>query len=143
MRDFLNFEMFQSGATLTHTIWTIQHRTRKDILYEFSIPNRGLSFPNLFKEVVKKFAAKYISKSRRPMTAAQKNYYDKLVEFFKAEGRAPSYDEQCIFLNVSSKGTPHYYAKKLEESGWVWIDQQMVIPFDIAEPDVEEDANVR
>jgi hypothetical protein len=140
MRDFLNFEIVEVADAWHSIKWVLRHKTREGLSVEFETGNTisAVEFPEIVKGMLRRYSDKYNSMARKPMTAAQKNYYDKLVEFHKMEGRAPSYDEQCLMLGVKSKGTPHHYAKTLVEAGWVWIDGRMVIPFDIAEPEIQD-----
>lgn len=140
MRDFVNFEIMATETSAHETRFVIRHKNRDGLSVEFSVPNdlEPEMLPSIITVAMKRYSQKYSDKSRKPMTGGQKHYYDKLVEFHKMEGRAPTYDEQCYMLGVKSKGTPHHYAKKLADSGWVWIDGRMVIPYDIAEPDMED-----
>ncbi len=139
MRDFLNFDIVsqRSGGKIHHTL---KHNKRDGAIISFETPRMldTADIGALFKRVVRAYAAKYREKTLKTLTQAQKSFYDKIVQFHKDEGRAPTYDEQCIIMGVSSKGTPHYYVQKLEKMGWVWIDDKgMVIPIDIAAPDME------
>lgn len=140
MRDFLNFELTEQGFSQSTVLWAIKHKTRDRLVVEFTTPTEisAVHFKAVFIGALMKYAQKYGELARSPMTAAQKAYYDKLVEFHRMEGRAPSYEEQCYMLGVKSKGTPHHYAKTLEKAGWVWIDGRSVIPYEIAEPSIEE-----
>jgi hypothetical protein len=140
MRDLLNIQIVLLGLTRSTALWEIRHKTREGLRVEFEAPNpiEEDKFKEVFENAVKKYSEKYSSMSQKSMTAPQKNYYDKLVEFHKMEGRAPSYEEQCLMLNVRSKGTPHHYAKALERGGHVWFDGRSVIPFEIAEPNLED-----
>lgn len=141
MRDFLNFEIVPAGISAETTAWVMRHKTREDLFVEFTTPNDIAAeiLPSIIVGVMKRYADKYNAIARKAMTPAQKNYYDKLVEFHKMEGRAPSYEEQCLMLGVKSKGTPHHYAKALEKAGWVWFDGRSVIPYEIAEPTLEDE----
>lgn len=143
MRDFLNYDIVLEGVSRHTLSWVIKHKTRDRLFVEFTTPSEitAVDFKSIVTGMFKKYAEKYTALARKPMTAAQKNYYDKLVEFHRMEGRAPSYEEQCLMLGVKSKGTPHHYAKVLAQAGWVWIDGRSVIPYDIAEPGIEDDAN--
>ncbi len=143
MRDFINFEIVQAGVTRDTMVWSLRHKKREDLVVEFETPNPiGADlFPSIISAALRKYSEKYNAMVRKSMTAAQKNYYDKLVEFHRQEGRAPSYEEQCLMLNVKSKGTPHHYAKALERAGWVWFDGRSVVPYEIAEPDIQDEAH--
>lgn len=142
MRDFLDFEISAAGMNQTSTLWVIRHNKR-DIAVEFTTPNRITTsdFPSVVADALRAYSEAYNAAVRKSMTPAQKNYYDKLVEFHRMEGRAPSYEEQCFMLGVKSKGTPHHYAKALERAGWVWFDGRAVIPYEIAEPHLDEAEN--
>jgi hypothetical protein len=141
MRDFINFELIQIGVNPTTTLWLLRHKKREGLQIEFTTPSELTAdlLPSIFNGALKKYSDKYNSLARKSMTAPQKNYYDKLVEFHQMEGRAPSYEEQCLMLNVKSKGTPHHYAKALERAGWVWFDGRSVIPYEIAEPEIQDE----
>lgn len=140
MRDLINIKIVLAGLNRTTALWQIRHRTREGLVVEFEAPNPidEDKFAKVVEDALKAYSEKYSSMSQKSMTAPQKNYYDKLVEFHKMEGRAPSYEEQCLMLNVKSKGTPHHYAKALERAGWVWFDGRSVIPYEIAEPNIQD-----
>lgn len=140
MKDFLNFDIERREEN-GHSVFTLRHRTRENISVQFITESfvNAVYLPKLIIDLIRAYAKKYRLQSREAMTAAQKNFYDKLVEFHRNQGRPPTYDEQCVFLGVVSKGTPHYYVKKLVEAGWIWIDDNgMVIPCDIASPEMDD-----
>lgn len=141
MKDFLNFEITIGQLEEGRVSFTLRHRTREDVFVEFSTAEllEARHIPAMISSLIRSYARKYREKSRQAMTASQKNFYDKLVDFHEQQGRPPTYDEQCVFLGVVSKGTPHYYVKKLIEAGWIWVDDKgMVIPCDIASPEMDE-----
>lgn len=135
MRDFTQFDIIAKSTDDNKVRFTMRHKRREAVAVDFTTGAtlNALHLPALIAGVIKSYLRKYRAASRKAMTRYQKNFYDKLVEFHRTEGRAPTYEEQCVFLGVSSKGTPHYYVKKLEELGWVWVDNDgMAIPIDIA-----------
>lgn len=142
MRDFINVDIKLEGVEGNTALWRMSHKVR-DLHVSFRAPASISTdtFASLVMAILKRYSEKYSSVTRRPMTPQQKNYYDKLVEFHQMEGRAPSYEEQCLMLGVRSKGTPHHYAKVLEQAGWVWFDGRAVIPYEIAEPNIEDEKN--
>lgn len=140
MRDLLDFDIVSQKVAPGKIQHTIKHNKREGALVEF-YTGLSLSAADVgatFKKAFRAYADKYREKTLKSMTKGQRAFYDKLIEFHRNEGRAPSYDEQCVIMGCSSKGTPHYYVKKLIELGWIWTDKDgMVIPIDIASPDME------
>lgn len=140
MRDLLDFDIVSQKISISRVLHTLKHNKRDGALVEFEtgISVSAADIGILFKRAFRSYADKYREKTLKSMTKGQRSFYDKLIEFHKNEGRAPSYEEQCVIMGCSSKGTPHYYVKKLVELGWIWIDRDgMVIPIDIASPDME------
>lgn len=141
MKDFMDMEASAERLDSATVLHTLRHRTKKNILVEFKSGNQvqAESMGAFIIKALRAYSKRYREKTLKSMTPGQRAFYDKLIEFHKMEGRAPSYEEQCVIMGCSSKGTPHYYVKKLVELGWVWLDEDgMVIPIDIAPPDMED-----
>jgi hypothetical protein len=140
MKDFLNFDIIAERVDPAHVRFTLKHRIKEGLSLEFitgnAIDNQFL--PKLFADILKGWAKKYRLASRGHMTAGQKMFYDKLMDFHRNYNRAPSYDEMCVFMGFQSKGTPFFYVRKLIELGWCWKDDKgLVIPIDIAPADID------
>lgn len=140
MKDFLNFEITskQEGASVRHTL---RHKKRDNLSTSFTTTGntRPEHIPGLIQGVMKAWVHKYMKSTRKSLSAKQKKYYDAVVWFYKEEGRAPSYEEQCDLMAFKSKGTAWYYAQRLIEMGWFWTDEDgRIIPIDIAAPDMTE-----
>lgn len=140
MKDFLNFDIQsrQEGSSVRHTL---RHKKRDNLHVSFL--TTGNTKPEhiaaLFRDIMKAWTMKYMKVTRRSLSPKQKAYYDAVVWFHKEEGRAPSYEEQCDLMSWRSKGTAHYFAKRLISMGWFWTDEDgRIIPVDIAAPDMTE-----
>lgn len=140
MKDFLNFEITAQpdGTRVRHIM---RHKKKDGIIIEFTtdLLTKASDIERLIKNTLKSWAAKYSSKTRRPLTPKQKVFYYKLCDFYKTDGRPPTYEEMLSFGPYVSKGTPHAFVKKLSEKGWVWADEDgLVIPMDVAAPEMTE-----
>lgn len=143
MRDFLDFTLTPERIGPNKMRYLLCHNKRSGIELEFQHVSGALSPDQVcgfFKHMLAAYAKRYRERTRQSLTKKQQVFYDKVVEFHHMEGRAPTYDEMCIIMGYSSKGTPCHYVNKLADLGWLWIDDEgMVIPLDIATPEMETD----
>lgn len=137
MKDLLDFDITSRPGAASRWSYRFIHRKR-DIMVEFECRAQPApaDIPVILKDAFKVWIHAYTAASRKAMSPTQRTFYDGLVWFYKQEGRPPSYEEMAEQLGKKSKGTPHYYIRKLVELGWVWKDEKgRIIPCDIALPE--------
>ena len=59
------------------------------------------------------------TKNKLGLTPKQKIVYDIIVDFIKANGYSPSYEELKQLINSNSKSHVHRFVHKLKTRGWI------------------------
>jgi len=59
------------------------------------------------------------TKNKLGLTPKQKIVYDIIVDFIKANGYSPSYEELKQLINSNSKSHVHRFVHQLKTRGWI------------------------
>lgn len=140
MKDLLNFDITTEEGDGVKFIHTIRHKKRP-IALTFSTGTKVSNdhIPDLFKKVMRAWVYKYLKSIRRPLTEPQAKIYKMICEFYKQEGRPPSYDDIRSIMGYKSRGSAWVTAQRIIDRGWLWVDENgHLVPIELAAPDMTE-----
>lgn len=135
MKDFMNFEIVPISRSRQEVILELRHKKKNDIKLKFRV-SPALSvdeIASLMKHAFRRYAEIYGAKTREALTDTERVLYEQIVRFYREEGRAPTYQEQCYMLGLRSRGATWNTCSRLVSKGWAWKDEKgSIVPVDVA-----------
>ncbi len=147
MSDFLDFTVKIEPQSNNRCLLTISGIRRPDIFACHVIRCRrdgGIPAAEVEKMIPvlwAEWARQNLLKRRKSLTRAMQRMYGNLLDFWKQEGRAPTYEELAMMAGYKERGTAYQTVSELVRRGWVWRDENKhPVPVDLLPPDINKTA---